>query len=161
MEICTRPDIPFTVSVLSRKLHATSERHLILAKRVVRYIAGTVNMSIFYPKSTSNDDPLTAYTDADWAGCHDTHRPTTGLLITCNNAPIYWASKRQTLVTLSSGEAEYVAVSACCKEVIWIRRLFSELLHNQSISFEPRLPPTTMNTDSTSAISLNTKQKIS
>ena len=49
LAICTRPDISFAVSVLSRQLHAPSERHLILAKRVVRYVAGTVDMRIFYP----------------------------------------------------------------------------------------------------------------
>ena len=60
LEIYTRPDISFAVSVLSRKLHAPSERNLILAKRVVRYVAGTVDMRIFFPKRTSNDDHLTA-----------------------------------------------------------------------------------------------------
>ena len=161
LAICTRPDIAFAVSTLSRQLHAPAKRHLILAKRVVRYIAGTADKKIFYPRSTGASEPLMAYADADWAGCHDTRRSTTGILIKINNAPVYWASKRQSLVTLSSAEAEYVSLSQCGKQIINLRRLFKEFQLNQPISEEPNIPATQIITDSTSAISLITKPSVS
>lgn len=74
LAICTRPDISFKISSLSRQLHAPSERHLILAKRVVRYVSGTANKSILFPHSSISQKPLTAYSDADWGGCHETQR---------------------------------------------------------------------------------------
>ena len=74
LAICTRPDISFAVSVLSRQLHAPAKRHFVLAKRVVRYIAGTADKRIFYRRSQANSEPLIAYADADWVGDHDMRR---------------------------------------------------------------------------------------
>ena len=72
--ICTRPDISFAVSVLARQLHAPCKRHLLLVKRVLRYVSVTSDKEIFYPRCQINSSPLTAYTDADWAGCNDKRR---------------------------------------------------------------------------------------
>lgn len=160
LAICSRPDISFAISVLSRQLHDPAHRHLVLAKRVLRYISGTTDKSIFFP-ANSTAHPLTAYCDSDWGGCHETRRSTTGIIIKVNNAPIYWSSKRQTLVTLSSSEAEYVALSSCAKQVIWLRRLFYEMRTNKAITDEPKLPATVINTDSSSGLSLATKQVVS
>ena len=88
-------------------------------------------------------------------------RSTTGILIKINSAPVYWTSKRQSLVTLSSAEAEYVALSQCGKQIINLRSLFSEFQQNQPIKSEPNLPATEIITDSTSAISLVTKPSVS
>lgn len=161
LAICTRPDISFAVSILSRQLHAPSKRHLVLAKRVVRYVSGTVDKKIFYPRSNVNSEPLMAYTDADWAGCNDTRRSTTGILIKINSAPVYWTSKRQSLVMLSSAEAEYVSLSQCAKQIVNLRRLFSEFQQNQPIKMEPNIPTTEIITDSTAVISLVTKPSVS
>lgn len=159
LAVCTRPDISFAVSVLSRQLHAPTLRHLSLAKRVVRYIAETREQSIFF--SSSSSAPLTAFVDSDWAGCHESRRSTTGIIVTVNGAPIFWQSKRQTLIALSSAEAEYIAASQCGKQVVWLRRLFWELIKHQPIADEPVLPPTDILSDSTGAISLTTKPSIS
>lgn len=161
LAICTRPDISFAVSSLARKLHAPCARHLILAKRVVRYVSYTANKSILFPNSSISKDPLTAYSDSDWAGCHETRRSTTGIVIKVNGAPIFWTSKRQTMVTVSSAEAEYIAISSCGKHISWLRRLFHELQTHVPIYSESDIAPTVIYTDSTAAISLATRPQVS
>lgn len=159
--ICSRPDLCHSVSTLSRHLHAPTARHLILAKRVVRYVAGTIDLQIFFPSSSTSSHPLTGYADADWAGCHETRRSTTGVVISVNSAPIYWASKRQSLVTLSSGEAEYVALSAAGKQLTWLRRLFEELLYHRPTNQEACIPPSIIFSDSTAAMAIANKPQVS
>nr|QCC62382.1 RNase H [Digenea simplex] len=134
---------------------------LILAKRVVRYLSGTASKSIIFASGSINSQPLTAYADADWAGCHETRRSTTGIVIKVNIAPIYWTSKRQSIITLSSAEAEYIALSTCAKQITWMRRLFYELANHTPCKTDSFLPPTILNTDSTSAISLATNTQVS
>ena len=161
MAICSRPDIFFPVSTLAKQVHDPCHRHLLLAQRVVRYISGTEQKKIFHPRSTIKSDPLKGYVDADWPGCNDTRRSTTGILITINSAPVYWTSKRQSLVTLSSSEAEYVAISQCAKQIINLRRLFKEFEINRAISTEPNIGSTELFTDRKSAILIATKRQIS
>lgn len=159
LAICTRPDISFAVSVLSRQLHDPCNRHLVLAKRVVRYISGTIHRALCFPAHCSS--PLEAYVDSDWAGCQATRRSTTGIIILVNNAPIFWCSNRQSILALSSAEAEYIALSACGKSITWLRRLYWEMATRQPAQSEPKLPPTVVSTDSTSAISLAINRTVS
>lgn len=100
-----------------------------------------------------NFDSLSAFVDADWGSCHDARGSTTGLVLKVNGAPGYWASNRQSLDTLSSAEADYVAFSTFAKHVLWFRKLFAELSKNgpnPNIS----VPPTTISLDNTTTISL-------
>ena len=158
--VCTRPDMSFAAAVLARQMHAPAFRHCVLAKRLVRYLLGTKDMALFYPTSQSSH-PLTAYTDADWVGCKDARKSTTGIIVTVNSAPGLWTSNRQHILSLSSAEAEYIAISTCGKSVIWLRRLFVEILSHEPLANEPILPPTIIRTDNTAAISLPTKEKLS
>ena len=115
----------------------SSRASLGLSKRVVRYVSGSASTSIFYSNNPSNCKPLTAYCDSDWGGCQDTRRSTTGIIIKRNKAPVYWTSKRQSLVTLSSTEAEYVAISSCGKEISWLRNLlmnFYTMVQSKTLS---------------------------
>lgn len=80
-----------------------------------------------------------------------------GIIITVNEASVFWQSKRQTLIALSFGEAEYIAASQCSKHVLWLRCLFRELCKHERIPNEPDLLPTGVQSDSTVAISLTTK----
>ena len=70
---------------------------------------------------------MEAFVDADWAGDKGNRNYTTGFIINFNNTPVFWRSKKQTIVALSSGEAEYVAISTCDKDLLWNRRMFWEL----------------------------------
>jgi len=72
-------------------------------------------------------EPLQGFVDADWAGAGDGRRSTTGFVFTLNGGPIAWASKRQSTVTTSTAEAEYVGAAMATKEALWLRKLLSAL----------------------------------
>ncbi|XP_044731417.1 peroxidase [Chrysoperla carnea] len=123
----TRYDIAFSVSVLSRHLANPTEEDVVRAKRVIRYLAGTINLKSVYqcePKTRV----LECYSDADFAGCPNTMHSTSGVIVKFAGAAITWLSRRQELVADSTCEAEIVAANLGSKETIWISRLFKELI---------------------------------
>ena len=103
----------------SRYQSKPTERHLNEAKRILRYIKGTINMGLWYPKDSGFD--LIAFSDADHAGCVDTRKSTSGGVQFLGDKLVSWQSKKQDCTSLSSTEAEYVAMSACCAQVIYMR----------------------------------------
>jgi hypothetical protein len=102
------------------------------AKHLVRYIQGSRELGIMYSKP-SNSGPMNqpnvlwGFVDSDWAGCPDSRRSTTGFTLMLNGAAVAWKSKRQSVVALSSAEAEFIAASALVQEVIYTRRLLENL----------------------------------
>ncbi|KAL6335591.1 hypothetical protein AAG906_030724 [Vitis piasezkii] len=76
----SRPDILFDVSVLSRFMHSPSEKHFSAAKRVLRYIKGTIALGVQFSKSAEGDLKLLGYSNSDWGGCVDDSRSTSGYL---------------------------------------------------------------------------------
>ncbi|GJS97218.1 putative ribonuclease H-like domain-containing protein [Tanacetum coccineum] len=92
--------------------------------RVFWYIQGTINMGLWYPKDTAM--ALTAYADADHAGCQDTQRSTSGSAQFLGDNLVSWSSKKQTSTSISSTEAEYIAMSGCCAQILWIRSQLSD-----------------------------------
>lgn len=129
----TRPDICVAVIKLSMHLEKPTERHWMQAKRVLRYLAGTINKGVEYPKNVSNFN-IWAHTDSDWAGCKSTRRSTSGYAIFLDKGPICWRSKMQSIVALSSCEAEYIALVECIKEILWL------LQHLQVLGVTVNLP---------------------
>lgn len=121
----TRPDISFAVGVLSKFNSKPNEAHLTAAKRVIRYLKGTVNVALKYCKTV--DGTLIGYSDADWAGDMDDRHSTTGNLFLMASGAISWMSKKQATVALSTAEAEYVALSTATQEAVWLRRLLMDL----------------------------------
>lgn len=120
----TRPDLIFAVSALSKSIHVPSARHLTLAKRIFCYLAGTLQYGLCFPIGRPiTVQSMKAAVDADWSGFQSTRRSTSDFFFAVNAALIYWKSGRQRIVSLSSGKAEYVALSACATEVAWLRRL--------------------------------------
>jgi hypothetical protein len=105
----TRPDISFAVQQVSQFLQTPRHLHLAVVRRIIRYIQGTSARDLFFPANTSSS--LTAYSDADWAGCADTRRSITGWCVFLGNALISWKSKEQHRVSKSSTKSEYRAVS--------------------------------------------------
>nr|GEW31223.1 retrovirus-related Pol polyprotein from transposon TNT 1-94 [Tanacetum cinerariifolium] len=122
---CTRPDILFVIGLISRFMEEPMTKHLNIAKRILRYIKGTVNYGMFY--STSEDFKLVRYSDSDWAGSKDDRRSTSGFLFFLGNNAFTWSSKKQPIVTLSSCEAEYIAATSCVCHVIWLKSMLKEL----------------------------------
>ena len=151
---CTRPDISFTVSALARYLHDPSYYHLSHAKRVLRYVAGTKRYGLFFPARPMTSLSLDASVDSDWGADVETRRSTTGFVVTVNGAPVYWRSKRQTIVALSSGEAEYISLSSCARETSWLRKLFYEMNTQSPWNDNIKMPPTIINVDSSTAMSM-------
>ncbi|GJT28153.1 hypothetical protein Tco_0908428 [Tanacetum coccineum] len=80
---------------------------------------GTVNRGLWYPKDSSI--ALTAFADADHAGCQDTRRSTSGSMQFLGDRLVSWSSKRQKSAAISSTEAEYIAMSGCCAQILWMR----------------------------------------
>ena len=98
--------------------------HLEAAKRVLRYLRGTLHHGISFSPGPLT---LTAFSDADWVGDPHDRRSTTGLLVFLGPSPISWSSKKQTTVARSSTEAEYRALASIAAEMSWLRILFKEL----------------------------------
>ncbi|KAM1539357.1 hypothetical protein ACFX10_004158 [Malus domestica] len=121
----TRPDITYTVHVLSRFMHEPRKPHLDAALRLLRYIKTTPGQGLYF--SAENNLKLRAYSDSDWGGCRLTRRSTTGYCIFMGNSLISWRSKRQKTVSLSSAEAEYRAMAGTSCELTWLRYLLHDL----------------------------------
>jgi hypothetical protein len=105
-------------------MHDPRESHLVVLKRLLRYVRGTVDFGLVLHRSPSSE--LVVYTDADWAGCLHTHRSTSGYVVFLGGNMISWSSKRQ-LVSRSSAETEYRAVANGVAEASWLRQLLAEL----------------------------------
>jgi len=133
----SRPDIAFAVSELSRFVSAPAQSHYDAAKHLLRYLKGTRDLGLKYSKVStmsceSRPNILWGYVDSDWAGCPDSRRSTSGFVLMLNGAAISWKSKRQSVVALSTAEAEFVAASSLVQEVIYVRRLLTRLGFPQS-----------------------------
>ena len=118
---------------------------------MLRYIASTVGRGLKFPKNNSTD--LQAYSDADWAGDHDTSRSTTGYVVYLWGAPVAWQARLQPTVATSSMESEYMAAYAAIQEIIWIRGVLSELGYSE-YDLDSSNPSTPLFMDSKSAINL-------
>jgi hypothetical protein len=106
-------------------MHDPQESHLAFLKHILRYVKGTLSFGLRI--GTGPVDSLTAYSDADWAGCPDSRRSTSGYCVFLGDTLISWPSKRQTTVSRSNAEAEYRAVAHAVAECCWLRRLLQEL----------------------------------
>ncbi|KAK2578458.1 hypothetical protein KPH14_012665, partial [Odynerus spinipes] len=124
LSICTRPDISHTVSYLSKFNECHNEEHWLAAKRVLRYLKGTSNFFLCYEKS---DLRITGYVDADFANDESDRKSCTGYAFLMGNGAISWESKKQSNISISTCEAEYVAISEACKEAKFLRCLLSDL----------------------------------
>ncbi|GKF55518.1 hypothetical protein Tco_0165858 [Tanacetum coccineum] len=107
----SRPDLIFIVCMCARYQAKPIENHLHVVKRIFKYLKGTVNRGLWYPKDYSI--ALTAYVDADHAGCQDTRRSTSGCMQLLGDRLVSRSSKRQKSVAISSTEAKYIALSGC------------------------------------------------
>jgi hypothetical protein len=124
--LSTRLDIAHAVNRLSRSLQSPTTESVQQAKRVMRYLAGTRDIGITFTRSK---DPfhILAFSDSDWAGDRADSKSTTGVVITLAGGAISWISKKQSIVALSSTEAEYIAMNEAGREITWIRALLAEL----------------------------------
>ncbi|KAG8479167.1 hypothetical protein CXB51_029021 [Gossypium anomalum] len=126
----TRPDILFTVSMLSRFMHCCNVQHFQAAKRVLRYIKGTLNYGVLFNKAETLK--LKSYTDSDWAGSSDDMKSTSGYAFTLGSTMFCWSSRKQSMVAQSTAEAEYAAAANAVNQAIWLRKILADLnLHQR------------------------------
>ncbi|GJR64852.1 retrovirus-related pol polyprotein from transposon TNT 1-94 [Tanacetum coccineum] len=115
----SRPDLQFAICMCARYQARPTEKHLNAVKKIFRYLKGIVNRGLLYPKDSLI--ALIAFADADHAGCQDTRHSTSGSMQFLGDRLISWSSKRQKSVAISSTEAEYIALSGCCAQILWMR----------------------------------------
>jgi hypothetical protein len=131
LAVTTRPDIGFSVSQLARYMQNPGKKHVVAAKRVMRYIRGTPNHGLRFAGQQSPNGERTmkiqALCDADWGGELDERKSRSGYLIYVNGCLVSYSSKLQKTVSLSSAEAEYFAISVATQEIIWIHQVLTEV----------------------------------
>ena len=145
----TRPDIAFAVVSLSRFNEAPKLAHWRAAKRVLAYLANTVDLGLIFEGNNS----ISGFSDADFGGCIESRKSVSGLLVMSGTAPVIWKSTKQTTVAESTTEAEFVACSLFSREIMWVRSFMSEL-------GKPIAGPVTMFVDNKSTINLVQNQQV-
>nr|GEX41035.1 retrovirus-related Pol polyprotein from transposon TNT 1-94 [Tanacetum cinerariifolium] len=108
----SRHDLQFAICMYARYQARPTEKHVHAVKRIFRYLRETIHRGLWYPKDSSV--ALTAFAYADYVGCQDTRRSTSGSVQFLRERLIRWSSKRQKSAAISSMEAEYIALSGCC-----------------------------------------------
>ncbi|GJR38516.1 retrovirus-related pol polyprotein from transposon TNT 1-94 [Tanacetum coccineum] len=115
----SRPDLVFVVCMCARYHAKPTKKHLHVVKQIFRYLRGNINMGLWYLKDSCI--ALTAYADADHADCQNTRRSTSGSVQLLDDRLVSWSSKKQKSTTISSIKAEYIALSECCAQILWMR----------------------------------------
>ena len=124
--VVTRPDIAEAVGVVSRFCANPTGEHMKAVDDIYAYLKYTPDLGLHF-KRDGADRELHAYVDADWAGCPDTRRSTTGYVVKLAGSPVSWSSRRQRTVAMSTCEAEYVAGYKAAQEIIWIQNMINDL----------------------------------
>ena len=124
----TRPDISFAVTKLAQHAANPSDDHLSKALYICRYLVGTSKYRLTYDGESGQG--ISACTDSDWASDDTSRRSQTGYFIKLAKGLISWTSRAQKTIALSSTEAEYMALSDCSRQVVWMHTLLGELGYN-------------------------------
>jgi len=142
----TRTDIMHAIGIVGRFQANPKESHLQAVKRIFKYLQGTQDFGLWYPKDT--DLTLHAYTDADWAGNVDDPKSTSGGAFYMGSQLVPWFSNKQSSIALSTTEAEYVDVASCCTQLLWMMQTLQDIQITCS-------PPISILCDNTSAINIS------
>ncbi|XP_014506257.1 uncharacterized protein LOC106766008 [Vigna radiata var. radiata] len=123
--ICSsRPDISFGVGLVSRFMHDPRQSHITTAKHVVRYLKGTIDYGLYFPRKINETiGVLEAWCNADWSGDQVDRKSTFEYLFKLLGASISWCSKKQDVVALSSCEAKYISVAEAACQSAWIETI--------------------------------------
>ena len=117
----TRPDLAFAVSLMSKALVNPSEEHFQHVKHIMRYLKGTTKHGLTYRTSANAKFDLQAYTDADFAGgALEDGKSTSGYVFFLAGGPISWQSKRQSIVAISTTEAEYIGQANTVRHAVYL-----------------------------------------
>ena len=123
----TRPDLCYVVTLLSQHMSKPTKAHLNMAKKVLRYIKGTLNYRLKFTKCV-DDVKLVGCSDSDWGGSEDRRSVTGyGFQLNTDGPLVSWKSKKQQTVALSTCEAEYMALAAATQEAKFLRQLLADM----------------------------------
>nr|GEW89913.1 retrovirus-related Pol polyprotein from transposon TNT 1-94 [Tanacetum cinerariifolium]GEW89916.1 retrovirus-related Pol polyprotein from transposon TNT 1-94 [Tanacetum cinerariifolium] len=125
--VCTRPDIAYAVSVVSRYLANPGKNHWEAVKWILKYFWGTANVGLMYGTNPGNHVDVTGFVDSDYAKDPDKGRFITGYAFLVQGCVVSWKATLQHVVALSTTEAEYMALTEAMKEAIWLRGLLEKL----------------------------------
>ncbi|GKA50391.1 hypothetical protein Tco_0743464 [Tanacetum coccineum] len=115
----SRPDIQFSTCLCARYQANPKESHLIVVKRIFRYLKGTPSLGLWYPKCSGFD--LKGYSDSDYVRCNMDKKSTSGACQLLGGKLVCWSAKKQQSIAMSSAEAEYVAAAGCCANILWMK----------------------------------------
>ena len=122
--VCTRPDIAYSMSLVSRFMSNPGKVHWQALKWILRYIKGSLGKGLVYGGAYENSYSPVAiegFVDSDYVGCLDTRKSITGYIFTTFGTTISWKAGLQKVVALFSTEAEYIALTEAVKEALWLR----------------------------------------
>jgi histone deacetylase 1/2 len=121
----TRPDISFSVNKVCQFLHAPTTLHWTAVKRILRYLRGNATTGLRIGRSSSS--LVSAFSDADWAGCPDDRRSTGGFAVFFGSNLVSWSARKQATISRSSTEAEYKSLANATAEIMWVESILNEL----------------------------------
>jgi hypothetical protein len=122
----TRPDLAYSVGIVSRFMESPGKQHWAALKQILRYVKGSVDCGCVY-KSGTGSEIITGFSDSDHAGDLDDRKSTSGLVFMIGSSAVTWSSQKQKSVALSSCEAEYIAASTAACQAVWLSRLLGEM----------------------------------
>ncbi|KAI5338824.1 hypothetical protein L3X38_018096 [Prunus dulcis] len=135
----------YAASLLARYMHGPSNKHYGVAKRVLRYVKGTLDYGLHYMKGKKL--VLVGFCDSDWGGSVDDSKSTSGYAFSFGSGVFSWASVKQNCVALSTAEAEYISAAEATTQAIWLRFVLEDFGELQADA-------TPLQCDNTSAISV-------
>jgi hypothetical protein len=153
-QVCTRPDLAFVTGMLGRYQSNPGLDHWKAAKKVLRYLQGTKGLMLTYKKSDNLE--VVGYSDADFAGCVDTRKSTSGYVFTLANGAISWKISKQTVTASSTMQAEFVACFEATGQAVWLKNFIPGLRVIDSIS-----RPITLYCDNQPAVIFSSNNKSS
>jgi hypothetical protein len=155
--LCTRPDLAYTLSRLSKFSSKPSTKHAEALKRVLRYLRGTINLGIeFNAPDPTMESKLYGYSDSDFAADLNNRRSTSGFIFLLNGGPISWKSKQQSLIATSTHDAEYIGLANASYEITWLRQILAAILPEYT---EHKMPANILLSDNQGAIASANKPR--
>jgi hypothetical protein len=113
------PYVMQSVKIVARLQYAPKESHLQTVKKIFRYLKGTLDYGLWYPKC--EDFTLKPHIDVDWEGCIDDQKIKSGGVFFVGNCLVSWLSKKKSSISLSTKYVEYIATTTCCTKFIWMK----------------------------------------
>jgi hypothetical protein len=142
----SRPDVMQSVEQVALFQAAPKESQVLAVNMIFKYLRGTKEFGLLYPKG--KDISLISYTDADWAGCIDDRRSTSGAEFYLGECLVSWLRKKQSSISLSTAQVDYIVATPCCTQILWMKQTMTDI----QVEYDETIP---IYCDNTSSISIS------